>query len=85
MDEWIRWALGVGGALITVICSLVWWDIKRVARNVHKLETHIGELLLPIEKDVRELQRSVDRIEGGQEEAGKWREMVLELIRGRAQ
>lgn len=69
-------------ALIGAIYALLLWEIRRVGRNVHLLRNDIGEMLLPIEKDVRELQRTTDRITGQLEEAGVWREMVLELIRG---
>lgn len=72
---------GVVVVLIGAIYGLLLWEIRRVGRGVHSLRTQVGELILPIEKDVRELQRKEARIEGRLEEASGWRTMVLELIR----
>jgi hypothetical protein len=83
MDEWIRWALGIGGGLISIIVSLVLWEIRRVGKNVHKLRTDVSSIVLGIESQVRAAQVQIANIQGQQEEARAWRELVMELIAGR--
>lgn len=78
--EWVRWIVGT---LVLAVASLAWYEVRRIGKNLHQLRTDISTMLLPIERDVRELQRTTDQITGQLREAAAWREMVLELIRGR--
>lgn len=79
--EWIRWAAGIA---LTCIGGLVWYEIRRVGNGVHKLRTDVSTMILRLEGDVRQNQRDIAHIQGAQEESARWREMVLELVRGRA-
>lgn len=79
--EIIGLIVGVVVLLVGAIYGLLLWEIRRVGRNLHSLRTEVTDLLLPVEKDVRELQRTQDKISAQMEEAKIWHEMVLALIR----
>lgn len=91
-SEWIRWALGIVGVLATTVGGLVWWDIRRIAKNLHALRTETSSLVLRVEQEMRAnhrsaqeqiqaLQTQIAEVRGGQVEAKNWRDLVLELVR----
>lgn len=75
--EWIRWGAGI---LITCIAGLVWYEIRRIGKNVHALRSEVGAMLLPVEADVRRIDRDVIAIAAAQAEAKQWRDVVLTLV-----
>lgn len=77
---WIQWGAGLA---ITCIAGLVWYEIRRVGKGVHQLRTDVSTMVLRLEADVRAAQREIAEIRGSAREAAQWRDMVLELIRGR--
>lgn len=78
--ETIRWAIGI---LLSCIGGLVWYEIRRVGANVHKLRSEVGTMVLNLETQVRAVERDVAELKGRQIEAGDWRDMVMVLLRGR--